>query len=114
MHNFSTAADLLAGAIVFALPLTGPLERRIYRSNPATPLKLLTYGVNVVALWALAAAAIRIGGLTPLMSPPSTLAGWLWAPRICVPVIWTALGAYLVVALLPLVQSLRGQRWRRA
>jgi membrane protease YdiL (CAAX protease family) len=114
MYDSSTAADLLAGAIVFAIPLTGPLERRIYRSTPATPLKLLTYGANVVALWALAAAAIWIGGLTPLMAPPSTLAGWLWVPRICLPVIWTALGAYIVVALLPLVQSLRGPRWRRA
>lgn len=38
----------------------------------------------------------------------------MWAPSFSGPALGLAVAAYIVVALLPLIQSLRGQRWRRA
>jgi membrane protease YdiL (CAAX protease family) len=114
MNGSRLAADLLAVAIAVAIPLTGPLERRAYRANPETPLKLLVYGANFVLLWALTAAAVWIEGWGPLLQSPSAGVAWLWSPAISSPALCAVSGAYIVVALLPFVQSLRGLRWRRA
>jgi membrane protease YdiL (CAAX protease family) len=114
MSGSSLAAEILAGLLAVALPLTGPIERWAYRSNPKTPLKLLVYGVNVVVLWGFAAAAVGICGWAWVSESPARSADWLWAPAILAPGLGVAAAAYFVLALLPLLQSLRGPRWRRA
>ncbi len=114
MHHPSLAADILAGVLTVAIPLAGPFERAIYRSNPKTPLKLLTFGVNMLLLWVLAAVAVRIDGLNRLFESPAAGASWLWAPTISKPVLYVAVATYMICGLLPLMQSLRGPRWRRA
>jgi membrane protease YdiL (CAAX protease family) len=114
MPNPSFASEILAGALILAIPLTGPFERWAYRSNPGTPLKLAVYGVNIALLWGLAAAAVGIAGWTHLSENPAAGTNWLWAPTIAGPVIAVAVGAYMILALLPLLQSLRGPRWRQA
>jgi membrane protease YdiL (CAAX protease family) len=114
MHNFSLAADILAGVLALGIPLTGPFERRIYRSNPKTPLKLLTYGVNIVVLWTLAVAAVWMDGWGRLFENPAAGVGWLWSPTVSTIVLGVAVCGYMIAGLLPLIQSLRGLRWRRA
>jgi membrane protease YdiL (CAAX protease family) len=112
MHHL--AAGILAAAIVFGPPLTGPLERRIYRSNPKTPLKLATYGGVAVQLWGLAAAAVAIDGMERLLSHPAARDAWLWAPAITGLILSLFVGAFMTAGILPLIQSLRGARWRQA
>jgi membrane protease YdiL (CAAX protease family) len=114
MPSPSLAAEILAGALTLAIPLTGPFERWAYRSNPGTSLKLVVYGLNVVLLWTLAAAAVWIDGWGRLSESPAAGADWLWAQAISAPLLGVAVGGYLILALLPLFQSLRGPRWRRA
>lgn len=108
------AADLLAGTLAFALPMTGPLERKFYRSDPRTPLKLLVYVTTMVLLIALAAAAVRIDGWGRLIESPAPVTAWLWAPGVVAPVLAVAVAGFSALSLMPLIQSLRGVRWRRA
>ncbi len=114
MTNPQLAASILAATLALAFPLTGPLERKIYRSDPTTPRKLMVYGATVVALWTLTAVAAQIDGWRPLLVSPAAVAAWLPAPAIVGPVLGVAVTAFLALALLPLAQSLRGPRWRRA
>ena len=114
MHASDFAADILMGLLALGLPLTGPIERRVYRSNPGTTLKLLTYGTTIALLWALAVAAVLVVGWAPLFDSPAVGTGWLWAPKIAKPALGLGVAAYMVVSLLPLIQSLRGRRLRRA
>ena len=114
MSSPALAADVLAALIALGVPLTGPLERRIYRSNPATPVKLLTYGANIVLLWALAVAAVWIDGWARLSASLADGMAWLWAPAVSGPALGLGVAAYMVLALLPLIQSLRGPRRRQA
>ena len=58
MHGAALATDIFAAVLVLAIPLTGPIERAVYRSNPATPVKLVAYGTNITIMWSLAAAAV--------------------------------------------------------
>ncbi len=114
MHPPSLTADILAGVIAVVIPLTGPLERRLYRSWPDTRTKLLAYAGLCILLWTLAAAAVRVGGGSALLANPA--AGELWRSS---PTIWSvtaaiAVMAYAVIGLMPLIQSLRGPRWRSA
>lgn len=113
---FSTfhAVMLLAAALPLVMVAASPIERRIYRSNPSTGLKFIAYGGNIVLLWTMAAAAVGVEGWGRLLESPAPSAAWLWAPAVTKPVLAVALGAYMFVALLPLFQSLRGPRWRRA
>jgi membrane protease YdiL (CAAX protease family) len=114
MHNLSLAADILAAALVVAIPLTAPFERRIYGGDPKTPLKLAAYGANIVLSWTLTAVAVWIDGWGRLSISPTAGQAWLWAPTISSVMLWVGVAAYLVLGLLPLLQSLRGLRWRRA
>jgi len=114
MQSPAVAADILAGVLALAIPLTGLFERQVYRSNPDTRLKLLAYGINIIVLWALAIAAVWIGELGRLFESPAMGAGWLWGPAILGPVLSVVVGVYMILGLLPLIQSLRGLRWRRA
>lgn len=114
MHTSNLAIMIFVGLIVFGIPLTGPFERRIYRSDPATSLKFLAYGINLVVLWTLTAVAVRIDGLERLFARPAAGEAWLWAPSISSLALGLAAGAYVIVGFLPLIQSLRGMRWRLA
>jgi membrane protease YdiL (CAAX protease family) len=62
----------------------------------------------------LAATAVRIEGWARLFENPAAGIAWLWAPEVSKPVLSVAVGAFAICGLLPLVQSLRGPRWRRA
>ncbi len=85
MHIPSLAAAILAAIIAIGIPLTGPLERAMYRSDPETPRKFIAYGANILLLWGLLAAAIGIDGLAPLLDSPAQGSDWLWAPGISRP-----------------------------
>jgi membrane protease YdiL (CAAX protease family) len=114
MLSSSQAFLLLAAALPLVMVMAGPLERRIYRSDPATGMKFVAYGGNIVLLWAMAAAAVGVEGWARLFASPAQGAAWLWAPALTKPALALAVGAYMIAALLPLFQSLRGLRWRRA
>ena len=114
MSIASPAAFVLAGILAVAIPLTGPFERRIYQSAPSTWLKLATYGVNVMALWALTATAAWIVGWGELFASPEKGTSWLWGAPVSTFVAALAVAVYAAVGLMPLIQSLRGPRWRRA
>lgn len=114
MHVPHFAAYLLAGVITFIIPLTGPLERRVYRSNPSSLLKLVVYGINVASLWLLAGAAVWIDGWKLLLTSPAAGTNWLWMPTVSTIVLALAAAIFAISAILPLIQSLRGMRWRKA
>uniref|UniRef100_UPI0026EC2396 hypothetical protein n=1 Tax=Phenylobacterium aquaticum TaxID=1763816 RepID=UPI0026EC2396 len=71
MFNSSQAVLLLAAALPLVMVMAGPLERRIYRSNPSTGLKFVAYGGNIVLLWAMAAAAVGVEGWAKLLESPA-------------------------------------------
>ncbi len=93
---------------------TAPLERRVYRSECGPRRKLMAYGITIAVLWTLAAAAIWACGWAPLLHSPAAPAAFLPWAKITAPVIGALTGVYLLVALLPLFQSLRGPRLRGA
>lgn len=96
-------------------PATAPLERSVYRSDRGSRRKLIAYATTLAMLWALALAAAGIGGGGALIaSPASSMASWLPWARIAGPALAALAAAYCVVALMPLIQSLRGPRWRAA
>jgi membrane protease YdiL (CAAX protease family) len=107
-------AYVLAGVIALAGPLSGPFERRVYRSDPPTPRKLAMYGAIVAMLWGLTAGAVRIDGWGRLLRSPVTGTAWPSAPALVGLLLGVAVAAYFALALLPLAQSLRGPRWRGA
>ena len=72
MSNHVIAAGCPAGFLIIAIPLTGPFERRIYRSNPETRLKLLTYSVNTTILWIMTITALWVSGAKSLFLSPTT------------------------------------------
>jgi membrane protease YdiL (CAAX protease family) len=114
MHISSLAAASLAGVIAFGLPLIGPFERRIYRSDPRTPAKIIAYGATMALLWILTAAAVGIEGLARLFENPTAGEPWLWIPPISGVALSLLVAAYMIAGLMPMVQSLRGSRWRTA
>lgn len=114
MHPSGLAADALAAAIAVVIPLTGPMERRFYRSEPGTRIKLLAYAGLCLLLWTLAGAAVWVVGVQQLSTSPGVGAPWLSAPTVGSIVVAIAVAAYATIGLMPLFQSLRGPRWRRA
>ncbi|HEY1605233.1 MAG TPA: CPBP family intramembrane glutamic endopeptidase [Allosphingosinicella sp.] len=60
------------------------------------------------------AVAVGIDGWARLLIRPGPTAAWVPAPALIAPVLVALLAAYFLLAFLPLVQSLRGLRWRRA
>jgi len=114
MIDPATAALALAIALVVLPPLTSPFERRFLRSNPGTSRKLAYYAFIIVFLWSLTAAAVWIFGVERLRSADWPGEAWLPLASITGPLIGALLAAYFLLAFMPLVQSLRGPRWRRA
>jgi membrane protease YdiL (CAAX protease family) len=110
------AIPALALAIVLVVlpPLTAPFERRFLQSNPSTSRKLVYYGCVIAVSWALTAAAVWIFGVEHLGHAPWPWAAWLPFAPVTGPLLGGLLAAYVLLALMPLVQSLRGPRWRRA
>jgi membrane protease YdiL (CAAX protease family) len=108
------SAYILALVIALVVPLTGPLERRLYRAGSKTRLKFFAYGGTMILLWTLTLAAVRIEGVERLFDCPASGQDWLWAPAISSILLVIVAAAYAVAGLLPLIQSLRGERWRQA
>ena len=114
MSSHSLAACALASGLAVIGLLSAPLERRAYQSDRGPRRKLVAYGLTIAVMWILTAAAIWICGWGPLIQSPIAPNAWLPAATITVPAIGAVTAGYLVVALLPLLQSLRGPRWRTA
>lgn len=114
MSGQMLAASLLAGLLAVAGLLTAPLERRGFGSDRGTARKLVVYGAGMVLSWALTVIAARIYPWASLLVSPGEPAAWLPAPAISAPILVAVLAAFAFVALMPLAQSLRGLRWRRA
>ena len=114
MPNPATAAAGLAIILVVVPALTGPLERRFLRSNPSSRGKLAYYGFTISYLWLLSAAAASIFGIGRLSNGDWPWHAWLPLSSITGPLIMGLLAAYFLLGLMPLAQSLRGPRWRRA
>ncbi|WP_156396116.1 MULTISPECIES: CPBP family intramembrane glutamic endopeptidase [unclassified Caulobacter] len=93
--------------------VTSPIERRIFGRALSTRHKLLAYGGTMVMLWAPTLAAISIRGW-PALAVPASPATWLPARQITEPAIGALVAGYFVLGLWPLLQSLRGERWRGA
>jgi membrane protease YdiL (CAAX protease family) len=102
----------LAIVLVAVVPLTAPLERRFHRSNPNTARKLLFYGLTMLLAWGLTAVAVWTYGWDGLIDADAPVRAWLPAPAV--PVLAAPVVVYFAIALMPLAQSLRGLRWRRA
>lgn len=113
MHSVSAAA-LLAGVIAVAGLVTSPFERRFFRSNLTTGRKLCVYAGAMLLLWTMTAAALRIYGWAALRESPVAPTAWLSAHGIAGVVLGAVVAAYFVIGLQPLLQSLRGARWRQA
>jgi membrane protease YdiL (CAAX protease family) len=114
MSNFTLAAGVLAGVLAVIGLLTAPFDRWIYRSDLGTQSKLTAYGITLVLQWTLAAAAVWIDGWALLLHSSAAPASWLPVAAIAGPALGAATAAYFTIALLPLLQGLRGPRWRSA
>jgi membrane protease YdiL (CAAX protease family) len=114
MFSFAVAAWSLTAILAIIGLVTAPFERRVHRSDPGTRRKLFAYGAIIVLEWTLAAAAIRIYGWAALFHSDVATAHWLPVHAVVGPALGAATAAYVILALLPLLQSLRGPRLRKA
>ena len=114
MFDPATTALALAIALVAVPLLTAPVERRFLRSNPGTAGKLAYYGITIAGLWALTFAAVWIFGVERLVVAPWPWRDWLPYASTAGLIVGVVVAGYFVLGLMPLLQSLRGTRWRRA
>jgi membrane protease YdiL (CAAX protease family) len=114
MIDPATAALALAIALVALPVLTGPFESRFLRADPPTAPKLAYYGATFAGLWGLTIAAAWIEGVARLRDASWPWSAWLPFAAVAGPVIGVLVAAYLLLALMPLLQSLRGPRLRSA
>jgi membrane protease YdiL (CAAX protease family) len=114
MSDLDFSAFLLTGLLALLGVAMSPFERWAYRPDAGASRKFLAYAVTILCLWALTAVAVWIYGWALLLIAPGPTAAWLPAPVIVAPVLVAALAVFFLLALMPLLQSLRGPRWRRA
>lgn len=114
MPSTSLAAILLAVTLTVLGPLTAPLERKIYRANLRSPAKIAAYGLIMALSWGLLAVAVAIYGVRPLVESVSAPTAWLPTPTAAIPLLAILVGGFVTLSLLPMLQSLRGLRYRRA
>jgi membrane protease YdiL (CAAX protease family) len=107
-----TAPWLLAAALALLGLVMAPIERRLYRSPPDAGRRRFAYGLVLGVEWILAGAALGISGAPALLNSPAPASTLLPAPAI--PALAAATFLFLVLALFPLLQSLRGPDKRRA
>jgi membrane protease YdiL (CAAX protease family) len=109
MPHFGVSAYLLAGILAVLGLATSRFERSAYRAGTGGSSTLVVYTVSILCSWSLTAVAVSIYGWAPLLIAP----GWA-VPAIATLVLAAAVAVFFVVALLPLLQGLRGPRKRRA
>jgi membrane protease YdiL (CAAX protease family) len=109
MSGANFPADLLACVLALIGLVTSPFDRWAYRGNAGASRKLLAYAVAILCLWTFTAVAVSIYGWMPLLTAPGAT-----MPAIVAPILVPILTAFFILALLPLLQSLRGPRKRRA
>jgi len=114
MPNPDLIADLLAGVLALLGVATYHFERWAYRAGAAASRKFLGYAEVTLLLWTLTATAVWTYGWERLLESPVASGSWLPAPAITGPLSAVVLAGFFLLTLLPLVQSLRGRRWRRA
>ena len=114
MPDPGVSAYLLAGVLALGGVAASPFDRWAYRPGAGASRKFLAYGVTILYLWMLTAMAVWVYGWVRLLISPGPMAAALPAPGIVAPALAVVPAAFFVLALLPLVQSLRGLRWRRA
>lgn len=107
-------AELLASVLALFGVATSPLDRWAYGTGARASRKLIAYGITILCLWTFTAVAISILGWARLLIAPEPTVAWLPAPPIFAPVLFAPIAAFFLITVMPLVQSLRGLRWRRA
>ena len=109
MGNPNLAASLVAAMLAFGGIGLSPFERWAYGADAGATRKFLAYGVVLLYLWVLTGMAVSIYGWIPLLILQAPT-----LPPIVAPLLVPVLVAFFVLALMPLLQSLRGLRWRQA
>jgi membrane protease YdiL (CAAX protease family) len=109
MADANLAAYLLAAFLSLWGVSTSRFDRWVFGPGGGASRKFAGYGVLFLSLWLLTAVAMWIYGGRRLLGVPGSPASPIFAVA-AVPL----LAAFCVLALMPLIQSLRGARWREA
>ena len=117
MHFLSTHATLWSHVLALQIILVGPIvsyfyERPLLRSLTSSQQKVGFYRYIIFAQWTLAAAGLWISGPRNLFFPPSNQGHGL--PAYGHVLFGTLLAAFFILGLMPLFQSLRGEKFRAA
>jgi membrane protease YdiL (CAAX protease family) len=108
------SAYLLAGFLALGGVALSPMDRWAFRAGASASRKFVSSAVTIVGLWTLTAVAIGDYGWTRLLIAPVPAMASSSELGIIATILVPVLAAFFLLALLPLVQSLRGPRWRRA
>ena len=107
------SAHLLATFLFVVSPvLSYFVDRRLLRRISNSRQKLRFYGYTMVSSWAIAAIALWITGTGPLFFPPTPSGRGL--PTSARVLFGARLAAFFLLGLMPLFQSLRGEKYRAA
>ncbi len=110
--------SLPINALAFALIVLGPIgsyyEGCFFRGNPDTKRKVNYFRSVIVMQWVLAATAIWIVGLKALFKLHSQDMPWLSGIHFARNAIAALLVIYFMIGLIPLLQSIRGEKFRQA
>lgn len=108
------ATALLAGLIATAGVITAPFERHFFRSDLNTRAKVRVYGVLIVLLWSMTAAALSIYGWEALREAPPAARHWISSNRTAALAAGMVIAIYFLLGFQPLLQSIRGSARRQA
>jgi len=116
MHFSSFWVIAIEHSLAFLLVVVSPFvsyffERPYLRGISSSAQKVRFYRWVLLLQWPLAVMAWCLAGASKLYFPPAQAAGLPWQVRI---LLGALLAAFFVVALMPFLQSLRGERYRAA
>jgi uncharacterized protein len=117
MHFFSPRNPLWSHFLAFQIVVVSPLvsylyERPLLRKISGSTQKVGFYRYILSAQWPLAAAALWIAGPSSVFFPPLSQSHSL--PSYARALFGILLTAFFILRLMPLFQSLRGERFRAA